>query len=87
MINWPKHLGGLHLTHNANKSYYESAKQVLDNDPEMCLDWISAEERTKAYENDSIWEIYFYPDTPVGFIRLRASTFEALMRSLEGNTL
>ncbi len=39
--------------------------------------WASDGERRKAIENNSVWTIQWYPQTPGGFHCVGASTFEA----------
>ena len=48
-----------------------------DNDR---IDWASEAERLKAIKENSVWTIQWYPDTPVGFHCVGASTFEAAAR-------
>lgn len=40
------------------------------------IEWASEEERLKALRENSVWTIQWYPDTPVGFNCVGASTFE-----------
>ena len=42
-----------------------------------CIQWASEDEREKAIKNNTVWTIHWYPDTPVGFTCVGASTFEA----------
>jgi len=42
-------------------------------------DWASADERAKAIQTNCVWTCHWYPDTPVAFYRVAASSFEALM--------
>ena len=81
MVVWPKHDGGLHITHNQHHAYYETAeKWADDNDHHPApYDWASPEERAKAIAEDSIWTLQWYPNTPVGFNSVCASTFEACL--------
>jgi hypothetical protein len=41
-------------------------------------DFVSVEEWHKALAEDSVWILHWYPDTPVGFYRMAASSLEAL---------
>lgn len=41
-----------------------------------------AEEKAKCAEANSVWTAHWYPETPVGFDLLHASTFERLMEGL-----
>ena len=44
------------------------------------IDWPSEEERQKAIRENSVWTIQWYPNTPIGFNCVAASTFEAAAR-------
>jgi hypothetical protein len=41
------------------------------------IQWPSEEERQKALRENSVWTIQWYPETPIGFHCVGASTFEA----------
>lgn len=45
------------------------------------IDWVSEDERLKAIRENSVWTIQWYPNTPVGFNCVGASTFEAAARA------
>lgn len=45
-------------------------------------EWVSPEEREKPLATNSVWSVQWYPDTPVGFHVLYASTFAALLTRL-----
>jgi hypothetical protein len=45
-------------------------------------DWVSDGERDKALAENSVWTIQWYPNTPVGFNLLRASSLTALIDAL-----
>ena len=76
----PAHKAALYLTHNDHLSVYETVEQwwadkmYCDDD-----DWVSLEEKAKALESNEVWELRWYPDTPVGFYIRLASTLEAVL--------
>jgi hypothetical protein len=75
-LNWlPKHVAGLYLEHNTHKGLYQSTEDYCADKDE---DWVSEYERLKAIQTDSVWTIQWYPNTPIGFIKMNASTLEAL---------
>jgi hypothetical protein len=41
------------------------------------ITWASDEERAKAIQENSVWTIQWYPNTPVGFCCVGASTLRA----------
>jgi hypothetical protein len=74
----PDHKCGLYITHNEYKDCYEYiADAVCDLDG----DWASSDEKLKALDTGQIWTIQWYPDTPVGFHRVAASTLSAAIEA------
>jgi hypothetical protein len=81
MLNWlPKHDGGLILQHNDHRTIYQSAEEWIEDNSkrDISIIWVSEKEKQLAIENDSIWLLQWYPDTPVGFYCVCASTLGAL---------
>lgn len=88
---FPSHKASLHLTHNQHKNYYETLLEYTEGDRQSNskLDWISDEQRSKAIENDSLWELQWYPNNPVGSYKLLACDLEVLLnfaKNSEGET-
>ncbi len=83
-MNFPIHKAGLHLEHNAYRNYYQTIEEGL---AEEAGNWISPAERAHALATESIWTLHWYPNTPVGFNQIAASTLEAsgllTMRAVE----
>lgn len=79
-LTFPAHEGAMHITHNDHKNQYQTADEwTRTNEVDQYADWISESERVKAVEEDSIWTLQWYPNSPVGFCCVAASSFEALM--------
>lgn len=79
-MNWlPEHKCGLHLSHNEHRDVYEAVEEFYETE-----DFISPEEWHKAVAEDSVWVLHWYPDTPIGFHRVAASTLDAIKESLKG---
>ena len=74
---FPEHRCGLHLTHNQHKDYYETVEQYLTN---SWMKDISEEEKKELIDADEIWELQWYPDTPVGFYKVVSPTFEGVLK-------
>jgi hypothetical protein len=72
---WPRHAGGLHITHNQHKGNYETVAQALERGTYAREDFPDLEELAKAIETDSVWEIQWYPNTPVASCTVCAATF------------
>lgn len=87
-IEWPKHECGMCLDHNDYKNYYESIETAVSEIEEREVGagtklkdvWYSAAERQKILDTGELWELQWYPDTPVGFYVVRASSFETLIK-------
>jgi hypothetical protein len=77
-MNWlPEHKCGLYLEHNTHKDVYETIEEHYD--PRY---FVSDEEWTKAVELNSVWRLQWYPNTPVVFYVVCASTLAALEQSI-----
>jgi hypothetical protein len=69
-----------HLTFNDEHAVnYMTAADYFEGSPDWDYGWISPEEREKAIANNSVWTLQWYPDTPVGFLLMRASTAAAVL--------
>lgn len=44
------------------------------------IDWASEGERLRAIQTNSVWTIQWYPNTPVGFNCVGASTLDAAVK-------
>ena len=78
-LDWlPEHKCGLHLSHNEHRDVYETIEQFYDSE-----DFISPEEWHEALAKDSVWVLHWYPETPIGFIRIAASTLDAIKAKLK----
>jgi hypothetical protein len=76
----PSHLS-LFLTHNQHKVYYEPLAEYIQKFGDE--EWVSLDEKAKALETNDLWELCWYPETPVGSHLLCASTLDALMAAVE----
>lgn len=74
----PKHACGLYISHNQHKDSYEPADEFLALTPERDI-WESQEDRLQAIKANEIWELQWYPITPISFYVIRASTLEGLL--------
>lgn len=69
---------------DSNAPNYNTVKAYLEGWPDGAdhTDWVSEEERAKAIETNSWWNAHWYPDTPVGFCSISASSLPALLTAL-----
>ena len=78
-LDWlPEHKCGLYLSHNEHRDVYETIEEFYD-----AKDFISQEEWHKAVKEDSVWVLQWYPNTPIGFNRIAASTLQAIETKLK----
>lgn len=75
----PAHKVSLTLAHNEHRSLYQTVAEYTED----CRDaFVSDDEYEAAISSDELWELHWYPDTPVGFHRSMASSLTALMEAL-----
>jgi hypothetical protein len=74
----PPHKCSLSITHNQHKDYYQTVAEYVDD----LDDWVSSDERDKATAADEVWEIQWYPDTPIRSYRTCASSLAAVLLAL-----
>lgn len=85
---FPRHDCELILSHNTHKNNYQTIEQ-WEKDLKACSNeddadpvkfgWVSVEQRDKAIAKNSVWELHWYPDTPIGFFRIFACDLDVLL--------
>lgn len=79
----PKHAAGFSLRHNENRTLYRTVAEELDvsasGDYYADDSWAAPGEKQAAIDTNELWTAQWYPDTPVGFIVVHASTLERLV--------
>jgi hypothetical protein len=60
--------------HNYCDAHKAVERGILGSD-----EWVSEEEKQRAIETNSVWSLQWYPETPVGFHSLLASSLEAVI--------
>ena len=63
---------GVHITVNNHRDYYETVEQHFKGNPivEEDLEDIEADVYEKMKELNTIVELQYYPDTPIGFYKI-----------------
>lgn len=74
----PRHEAQLFLAHNEHRNYYISAEEHIA-DLGLAEDFESPDSMRRAIETGSLWVLHWYPDTPVGFLRVAAPTLDELL--------
>lgn len=76
-FEFPSHKCGLYLTHNEHRDYYETvADWLLKKEREPSF--LSSESRQRCIDSGEIWELQWYPETPLAFFVVAAPTFAEL---------
>jgi hypothetical protein len=75
LLKWiPSHKAEASIEHNRHLASYQKADEYYND-----YDWVSPEEKKKAIEANDVWVLTWYPETPVGFCHVAASSVEALI--------
>jgi hypothetical protein len=76
----------LAIRFNDHAVNYQSVEEWLidqgDGSGECWFEWASADERDKAIVTNKVWTCQWYPNTPVGFYAVAASSYEVLMAAV-----
>lgn len=77
----PSHKAGLYLTHNQHKDYYETVEEHVNEYMNMSKDdFVSLEDYQKCVDTDELWELQWYPETPIGFHKVNGSSLEIVLQ-------
>jgi len=80
-MNFPSHKAGMYLTHNQHKDYYETVAQHIEEYVNIEKhDFVSEEDYQKCIDTDELWELQWYPETPIGFHKVNGSTLEIVLK-------
>jgi len=80
-MQFPEHKASLHLTHNEHKSVYQTVEQSLNDRKDWYEDvnWATETSRQKCIETNELWELQWYPRTPIGSITVCGATLEEVL--------
>lgn len=78
--DFPRHKAMLTLTHNEHKNEYQTVEQWLQN-LMSGETWVSLEQKAQALATDSVWELRWYADTPIGFHHLLSCDLAPLLEA------
>jgi len=83
---WPDHKGSLHITHNPHRNNYETIEDYCEFRKADDDDWATPTSRQRAIETDNLWEVQWYPNTPVGFNVRYGVSLEEILDSIKENS-
>lgn len=69
---------GVHLTVNDHRDVYETVEQWLENMHDFAED-LEPDVREQMIANDTIIDLHFYPNTPVGFYKVLHHDLDAAL--------
>lgn len=75
----PEHEASLHIQHNAHKGNYETIEAYTDWCKVHDEDWATPTSKQRAIATDSLWEIQWYPNSPVGFNVIYGATLQEVI--------
>lgn len=76
VLDWlPPHKCGLYLEHNPHRDVYESVIDQYDADS-----FPTPEDLQQAVDTGEVWQLQWYPETPIGFHVIAAPTLERLIK-------
>ncbi len=78
-MTFPEHQCGLFLSHNEHRDSYQTVEEWLAEPQHEDVDFPSDEDKAAAIAADDVWELQWYPRTPIGFYRIFASTLDGLL--------
>lgn len=82
MIEFPKH-HILSINHNEHKSCYQTVGMYLD-DNEMYKDCITPDDLKICIERNELWELRWYPITPISFYHICSYSLERCLEIAKG---
>lgn len=75
-MRFPAHKCGLYLTHNQHRDVYEKVADKINDDDGPSIIWKDDEAKARAIDTDELWELQWYPETPISFYVVAAPTLE-----------
>lgn len=77
-LKFPKHEGAMFIQHNEHLNYYQPVAEYIEEE-DLTKSFRNPEELAKSVNTGELWVMQWYPDTPVGFIKIAAPTWEGLL--------
>jgi hypothetical protein len=84
----PEHKCELMLLHQPHTAVYETVEEYFKNNIDNNssdgpdYDYCTKEDREECVKTNEIWELHWYPNTPVGFCHCAAPTLERLFERI-----
>ena len=78
-MKFPKHEASMSLNHNEHKACYDPIAAYISELP--FHEWATPTSKARCIETDEIWELQWYPNTPVGFCTMYGATLEEVLEA------
>ena len=75
---FPKHKAGMYIEHNPHKDFYQTVTEYIKEN-ECEEDFVSEYDIYKCIENNELWRIQWYPDTPIGSYSVIGHSLESIL--------
>lgn len=75
----PGHKASLHLTHNQQRAYYQTVDEYLQTFGDCPPSFQSDADRVECNDRNELWELQWYPETPIGSYSIAAPSLAKLM--------
>lgn len=78
---FPRHTAGMILQHNMHKSFYDTVESYIKSGQceDMEAEWATPTSRANSILHDELWELSWYPNTPVGSCCIYGYTLEEVL--------
>lgn len=73
----------LMLDYNGHMGSYMTIEEYYEDCLGSSDEWISEEERKLAIDNNSVWHIHWYPNTPIGSYKILCHSLEKGLKYLQ----
>lgn len=75
-MNLPDYKVSILISHNAHKGVYETVEDSINYMELTEDDFLFPEDMETCKKTNSLWEVHWYPNTPIGFYVAFGSTLE-----------
>ena len=77
IVEFPKH-NSMYITHNQHKDYYMTVAEYFSRYPHT--EDVTEDIKQRCIAQNEIWEIQWYPNTPISFYYVIAPTFDEALK-------
>lgn len=71
----------IYISYNDHSVNYETARDCYDYEENGT--WVSQEDKQRALDTNSVWNIQWYPDTPIGSYSVYGSSLTSVLNYIK----